>query len=102
MSTGVNGPSPERAEIIRIAGVVQGVGFRYSAQQLGLRHGLRGWVANVGRGVVVHACGPADVLDRFVAALRTEIGPPARVESLEREPAELLPADAGFRIASGR
>jgi hypothetical protein len=34
-----------------------------------------------------------------VRALREDIGPPARVESLEREPAELLPADAGFRIA---
>ena len=89
----------ERAEIIRIGGVVQGVGFRYSAQQLALRYGLRGWVANVGRGVVVHACGPADRLESFVRALRQDIGPPARVESLEREPADLLPAGAGFRIA---
>ena len=90
----------ERAELIRIGGVVQGVGFRYSARELALRHGLRGWVANVGRGVVIHACGPAERLERFVAhALRTEIGPPARVESLRREPAEPLPAEAGFRIA---
>lgn len=89
----------ERAEVIRIGGVVQGVGFRYSARQLALRHGLRGWVANVGRGVVIHACGPAERLERFVHALQAEIGPPARVESLRREPAELLPADAGFRIA---
>ena len=89
----------ERAEIIRIGGVVQGVGFRVSAQQLALRHGVRGWVANVGRGVVVHACGPAERLERFVRALQEDIGPPARVESLRREPAELLPADAGFRIA---
>ena len=89
----------ERAELIRIAGVVQGVGFRYSARELALRHGVRGWVANIGRGVVVHACGPAERLERFVRALREDIGPPARVERLEREPAELLPADAGFRIA---
>jgi hydrogenase maturation protein HypF len=89
----------ERAELIRIGGVVQGVGFRYSARELALRYGVRGWVANVGRGVVIHACAPADRLERFVRALREEIGPPARVESLEREPAELLPAEAGFRIA---
>jgi hydrogenase maturation protein HypF len=89
----------ERAERLRIGGVVQGVGFRYSTQRLAQRHGVRGWVANVGRGVEVHACGPAERLERFVRALQEEIGPPARVESLEREPAELLPADAGFRIA---
>ena len=99
MSAGPPDGGGERAELIRIAGVVQGVGFRYRAQQLALRHGLRGWVANIGRGVVVHACGPAERLERFVRALQEEIGPPARVESLQREPAALVPADAGFRIA---
>ena len=89
----------EHAEILRSAGVVQGVGFRYSTQRLALRHGVRGWVANVGRGVVVHACGPAEKLERFVRALQEDIGPPARVDSVQREPAEPLPADAGFRIA---
>ena len=95
MSEGGN----ERAETLRIAGVVQGVGFRYRTRQLALRHGVRGWVANIGRGVVIHACAPADRLERFVRALKEDIGPPARIESLEREPAEMLPADAGFRIA---
>src|SRR5690348_2155342 len=65
----------ERAELIRIAGVVQGVGFRYRTRELALRHGVRGWVANIGRGVVVHACGPAERLERFVRALREDIGP---------------------------
>jgi len=89
----------ERAEILRIDGVVQGVGFRYSARQLALRHGVRGWVANVGRGVVIHACAPAETLERFVRALHDEIGPPARIASVRREPAGLVAADAGFRIA---
>ena len=89
----------ERAELLRIAGVVQGVGFRASAQQLALQFGLRGWVANVGHGVVIHACGPAGRLDAFVQALRDEIGPPARIDTLQREPAELLPPGTGFRIA---
>jgi hydrogenase maturation protein HypF len=89
----------ERAEVIRVAGVVQGVGFRACAQQLAIAYGLRGWVANVGRGVVIHACGPADRLEAFVRALRDDIGPPARVDGLQREAAELLPRGAGFRIA---
>ncbi|HEX6016497.1 MAG TPA: acylphosphatase [Burkholderiaceae bacterium] len=92
-------PDAERAEWIRVDGRVQGVGFRASAQQLAVAHGLRGWVANVGRGVVIHACGPGERLDAFVRALRDDVGPPARVDSLQREPAEWLPRGAGFRIA---
>ena len=99
MSTTAPDAGADCGEMLRISGVVQGVGFRYSTQRLAQRHGVRGWVANVGRGVVVHACAPAERLERFVRALQEEIGPPARIEGLEREPAELLPADAGFRIA---
>jgi hydrogenase maturation factor HypF (carbamoyltransferase family) len=99
----LDAPDPDdRAEIIRVLGRVQGVGFRASAQQLALAYGLRGWVANVGRGVVIHACGPADRLEQFVQALRTDIGPPARVDNFQREPAELLPRSAAFVIAPSR
>jgi hydrogenase maturation factor HypF (carbamoyltransferase family) len=90
----------ERAEMIRIAGRVQGVGFRAGAQDLALQYGLRGWVANVGRGVVIHACGPPERLDAFVRALGEDIAPPARIEHMQREPAELLPRGAGFVIAA--
>ena len=89
----------ERAEIIRIAGRVQGVGFRASAQHLAFQYGVRGWVANVGRGVVIHACAPSERLDAFVRALGEDIAPPARIEHLQREPAEPLPRGAGFVIA---
>jgi hydrogenase maturation factor HypF (carbamoyltransferase family) len=89
----------ERAEMIRIAGRVQGVGFRACAQQLASAYGLRGWVANVGRGVVIHACGPAERLDAFVRALHDDIGPPARIDTMTREPGEPLPRGTGFVIA---
>jgi hydrogenase maturation protein HypF len=96
----LDAPDPgDRAELIRISGLVQGVGFRASAQHLAVQYGLRGWVANVGRGVVIHACGPAERLEQFVHALRDDIGPPARVDQLQREPAELLPRGAAFVIA---
>jgi hydrogenase maturation factor HypF (carbamoyltransferase family) len=85
--------------MIRVSGLVQGVGFRASAQHLAVQYGLRGWVANVGRGVVILACGPASRLEQFVQALRDDIGPPARVDSLQREPADLLPRGAAFVIA---
>jgi hydrogenase maturation protein HypF len=96
----LDAPDPgDRAELIRVSGLVQGVGFRASAQHLAVQYGLRGWVANVGRGVVIHACGPAGRLEAFVQALRDDIGPPARVDSVRREPAELLPRGAAFVIA---
>jgi acylphosphatase len=96
----LDAPDPgDRAALLRITGRVQGVGFRASAQHLALQYGLRGWVANVGAGVVIHACGPAQRLEAFVQALRDDIDPPARVDALEREPAELLPRGAAFVIA---
>ncbi len=97
-----SGSSPgadERAEMIRITGRVQGVGFRASAQQLAIAYGLRGWVANVGRGVVIHACGGGERLDAFVRALAEDIPLPARIDGMQREPAELLPRGAAFVIA---
>jgi acylphosphatase len=100
MSASASSPGAgERAEMIRITGRVQGVGFRATAQQLAIAYGVRGWVANVGRGVVIHACGLGERLDAFVRALAEDIGPPARVERMQREPAELLPRGAGFVIA---
>jgi acylphosphatase len=89
----------DRAARIRVIGRVQGVGFRASAQQLAVAYGVRGWVANVGRDVVLHACGPPERVDAFMQALREDIGPPARIDELQREPAALLPRGAGFVIA---
>jgi hydrogenase maturation protein HypF len=101
----MTGPRPdevrgdERAEMMRISGRVQGVGFRASAMHLALQFGLRGWVANVGRGVVIHVCGPSDRLEQFVRALGENIQPPARIDHLQREPADALPRGTGFVIA---
>jgi hydrogenase maturation protein HypF len=87
----------ERAETIRIDGRVQRVGFRVHVLRLARRHGLRGWVANVGRGVSAHVAGPAARLDAFVQALRDEAPALARVDRIERTPAALPDGD-GFEI----
>ncbi len=92
----------ERAEWIRVRGLVQGVGFRPTVWRLAQRHGLRGWVANDERGVSIRVCGLEHELERFVRALVDEAPSLARVEHIERERAELLPADAAFVIAPSR
>ncbi|MBV8524029.1 MAG: acylphosphatase, partial [Acetobacteraceae bacterium] len=50
-------PKTEHAELIRVRGLVQGVGFRPTVWRLADRHGLRGWVGNDGGGVTLSVCG---------------------------------------------
>ena len=69
----------------RIRGMVQGVGFRYSAVREAQRLGLNGWVRNAANGdVEVWAEGPQEKLDLFLAWLHR--GPAySRVDSVEKE-----------------
>jgi hydrogenase maturation protein HypF len=90
----------DTAELIRVRGLVQGVGFRPTLWRLAQRHGLRGWVANDGEGVRIHVCGPAAAVEEFVLQLPAESPPLARIDRIEREPAPSLPEDAGFHIAA--
>ena len=92
--------SEDRAELIRVRGVVQGVGFRPTVWRLARRHDLRGWVGNDGQGVCIHVCGPAAAVEQFVVEVSREAPPLARIDGIEREPAPSLPRDAGFHIAA--
>jgi len=89
---------PERAEFIRVRGLVQGVGFRPTVWRLAHRYSLRGWVTNDVEGVIIRVCGIASGVEEFVRALSREAPPLARVDRIEREPAALLPQDADFCI----
>ena len=56
----------EVARHYRIRGRVQGVGYRYFAQRIALRLGVRGWVRNLSNGdVEVHAQADSVTLARF-------------------------------------
>ena len=83
----------------RVVGVVQGVGFRWSAARQGEKLGLRGWVRNCSDGSVeAGAEGESEALDELEAWLRH--GPRgARVDRVERIPASLAIPDAGFLLA---
>ncbi|HEX6924014.1 MAG TPA: acylphosphatase [Longimicrobiaceae bacterium] len=90
--------TPQRTERFLIHGRVQGVGFRWWARQEANALGISGFVRNRRDGVVeVVARGTVDALDDFASRLRR--GPPAaRVDRLEREPADVAPT-GGFEIA---
>jgi acylphosphatase len=92
--------SAHRAEIVRVTGRVQGVGYRYFASQRARELGLDGWVRNrLDGSVELRIEGRGSDLDRFAGLLRE--GPPlARVEGITRNEVETDPALRGFRIRS--
>ncbi len=71
---------------LRVAGVVQGVGFRPFVHRLALRHRLAGWVLNSAGDVRIEIEGGPEELEAFVRALRSEAPPLARIEQLQAEP----------------
>ncbi len=81
-----------------VSGHVQGVGFRFFAQDAARREGLCGHVTNHDDGAVaVVAEGDAEALDRFERALRR--GPSrSRVERVIVDGVEPSGLHAGFEI----
>lgn len=80
--------------LIRINGVVQGVGYRPFVYQLAVGLGLTGWVLNDTLGVQTEVYGPATVLDAFFTALSEKAPPLAQVNEVwieRREPAGPVP-----------
>ena len=85
--------SPERAALrVDITGVVQGVGFRPFVHRLAQRYCLAGWVRNASGDVQLQVEGTAAAIDRFLAELREEAPPLARIERVSSRPS--LPTGA--------
>lgn len=68
---------------LHVTGVVQGVGFRPFVHRLAMRHGLEGWVRNESGEVRIHVEGAPPQLTGFVAELRSEAPPLARIDRLD-------------------
>ena len=81
----------------RIAGRVQGVGFRPFVYRLAHQFELSGWVRNSGGVVEIHAQGPAGRLRAFGEALLAGAPPTARPRLLDAQAVSEL-APEGFRI----
>lgn len=82
----------DRIVRLRIAGIVQGVGYRAYVEDQALRRTLRGWVRNRrDRSVEAVIAGPPDAIGEMILACRR--GPPGaqvtELEVLEAAPAAL-------------
>jgi hydrogenase maturation protein HypF len=80
---------------------VQGVGFRPFVYRLAHEEGLSGFIGNDTDGVTIEVEGPGERVDAFVARLRSEAPPLARVDSVVVREMSLA-GDEGFRIVSSQ
>ena len=85
--------SAREARVVTVRGVVQGVGFRPFVHRLARRFHLAGDVRNVAADVEILVEGERENLEAFVAALKTEAPPLARIDHVS-----VLPASSDRRI----
>ena len=78
-------------------GRVQGVGFRFTVQQLALRLGLTGWVRNCYDGSV-EAClqGDKDIIEKLIRDVNQ--GPFIRIDSMDIEELDVLVNEKSFDV----
>ncbi len=92
--------TPER-RVIRVVGVVQGVGFRPFVLRLANEVGICGFVGNDTDGVFIEAEGPLSSLNRFLQRLAEDAPPLARIFRIDSR-ALTLCHDEGFHIVPSR
>jgi hydrogenase maturation protein HypF len=84
--------------LVRVEGVVQGVGFRPFVYSLATRTGLAGHVGNDSAGVFIEIEGSAPAVGEFLVLLEAEAPPLARIERVSTHPMT-DDGSAGFYIA---
>jgi len=100
-------PKPETREAqvqrrgVLVCGVVQGVGFRPFVYRLSAEESLAGFIGNDTDGVTIEIEGPSDRIEAFLARMRAETPPLARIDSVTvRELA--ANGEVGFQIVSSQ
>ncbi len=74
--------------MIRVNGIVQGVGFRPFVYNLADKYGLKGFVLNNTEGVTIRVEGEASEVDAFFEDVRTNPPPLAQINGATKEAAE--------------
>ncbi len=72
--------------LIKVRGVVQGVGFRPFVYCIACELRLTGWVLNGEEGVAIHLEGDASLLQSFLDRLKNEAPPAAQIVAIDVEP----------------
>ena len=95
--------SPHYAgELIRVRGLVQGVGFRPAVWHLAGELHLQGEVLNDAAGVLIKVWGEQDRIDALCQRLLANPPPLARIDAIERQPDSQPPAQEGFHIRASQ
>jgi hydrogenase maturation protein HypF len=89
----------QRRVALVVRGVVQGVGFRPFVYHLALEEGLTGFVGNNTDGLTIEVEGPKERVETFLARLRSQAPPLARIDSVAVRELALV-GDTGFRIVA--
>jgi hydrogenase maturation protein HypF len=88
---------PGRRALVKVRGIVQGVGFRPFIYQLACRHTLQGWVRNQSDGVEIEVAGPPDAVGSFLNEIETDAPPLARIHHIDATDLPFTPLEP-FRI----
>ncbi len=78
--------SDRSGRLLRVRGVVQGVGFRPFVYGLATDLGLAGWVRNTSAGVEIAVEGLPATVETFRKGLQDQAPPLARIDAIEDEP----------------
>ncbi|MFW5858156.1 MAG: carbamoyltransferase HypF, partial [Planctomycetota bacterium] len=89
---------PHSGLAVRVAGIVQGVGFRPFVHRLATEIGLSGEVRNDAQGVRIRVFGSDAACSRFLVRLQADAPPLARIDAVTAEPATDPHPPADFRI----
>jgi len=87
---------PDTRIHMEITGLVQGVGFRPYCHRLAQRFQLSGWVLNHGSGVNLEIQGQP--IEAFIDALKAELPPLARIDTIKQQNLPLQTDETGFVI----
>lgn len=93
--------SHHRRILVRIQGIVQGVGFRPFIFQLAHRHGIDGWVRNQADGVEIEVAGFSDQVERFLRDIPTEAPPLSRIVNIQVSDRPFEPMGSFAIVKSG-
>ena len=92
---------PFEAVRIRVTGTVQGVGFRPNVWRIARALDLSGSIRNDAGGVAIEAGGSPQAIAEFIARIKSDVPPLAKIDHLEVAGADGAPVDdtgGGFRI----